>query len=524
MAATRIMTVHPIEELGAAQSIKVVMDYVMNPEKTNGGTLITGFECGIEMAAEDFMFMRDEYVFNTGRSQGANEILVYHVRQSFVPGEISDVDAVNKMGYELALELTGGNHAFIVCTHTDRPHLHNHIIISAVNLDCDRKFRNGFLSYKRVQEIADRISAENNLHVIENPALSKGTNNRYRKPTMRDGLVVMIDKILAADPPKDFDDLLKRLEKNGCKIRRRGKTISVKPPGAKSYFRFKTGKNNLIDGYDEVSLRKKIADIQAALQNDLREDSELNAEKIFGNVHADAERFDDFSSVTDKEIPLTADTPPTENDTEPTAEPYVRFTHDKRINLLIDIENSIKAQQSLGYERWAKGFNLQQAAETLLFLQTNNLTNIADLTQAANQAQAEYDALQNRIDTADARIKNVNTLQRHIGAYRKNSDVYSQYLRSKRNPKFRADNEKAIATVEEAKAYFDSLGLDKLPTIKDLQAEYSTLSQEKNACYQARNEMRRHVFDLQSAKKNVEMLLGIEAEPDSGRTKKKGAR
>ena len=521
MATTRIMPVHPNKEWGVELTVQYVTDYVMNPAKTNGGVFISGYECEPDMAAEDFLLSRDEYFYRTGRNQGESEILLYHVRQSFVPGEITDPDMVNKLGYELAMELTGGNNSFIVCTHTDKPHLHNHIIISAINLECNRKFRNEIASYKRVQEIADRISAENNLHVIENPAFSKGTKNRYRKPTMRDGLVVMIDKILAADPPKDFDDLLKRLEKNGCKIRRRGKTISVKPPGAKSYFRFKTGKNNLMDGYDEESLRKKIADIQAAIQNDLREDFNLTAEKIIGNAHADAERSDDFSSVMDKEIPPTSDTPPTENDAKPT-EPYERFTHDKRINLLIDIENSIKAQQSLGYERWAKGFNLQQAAETLLFLQTNNLTDIEDLTQAANQAQTEYDALQNRIDTADARIKNVNTLQRHIGAYRKNSDIYSQYLRSKRNPKFRADNEKAIATVEEAKAYFDSLGLDKLPTIKELQAEYSALSQEKNACYQARNDMRRHVFDLQSAKKNVEMLLGIEAEPDNGRTKKRG--
>jgi len=518
MAATRIMTVHPSEELGAAQTVKAVMDYVMNPEKTNGGTLITGFECNIEIAADDFMFMRDEYIFNTGRSQGKNEILVYHIRQSFVPGEITDVDKVNKLGYELALELTGGNHAFIVCTHTDRPHLHNHIIISAVNLDCDRKFRNEFMSYKRVEQISNRITAENNLHVITNPNLSKGTKNRYRAQTKRDGLAVMIDKILTADPPKDFDDLLKRLEKSGCKIRRRGKTISVQPPGAERYFRFKAGKKGLPDGYDEESLRKKIVDIQAGLQNDLRSDFEARMENINGGVHADAERVNSFSSVEDKEIPPTEEIPEAGQAPEPT----IKITHDRKINLLIDIENSIKAQNSPGYERWAKGFNLQQAAETLLFLQTNNLTDMEDLTQAADQAQTEYDALQKRIDAADRRIKEVNILQKHIGAYRKNSVMYSQYLRSKRNPQFRKDNEKAIATVEEAKAYFDSLGLDNLPAIKELKAEYTALSQEKNNCYQARNELRKSVFDLQSAKKNVEMLLGIETEPDGKRIKKKG--
>jgi FtsZ-binding cell division protein ZapB len=206
---------------------------------------------------------------------------------------------------------------------------------------------------------------------------------------------------------------------------------------------------------------------------------------------------------------------------ETTAEPSQNYRHDTKINLLIDIENSIKAQNSPGYERWAKGFNLQQAAETLLFLQTNNLTEIEALTHAASQVKNDYDALQKRIDNAEARIKEVNILQRHIGAYHKNRDVYSQYLRSKRSPKFREENEKAIATVEEAKAFFDSLGLEKLPTIQELRAEYAILSQEIHDCMQTKNSIRQQVFDLQSAKKNVEIILGLDGEQDSQRNKKK---
>ena len=513
MATTRIMPVHANAAWGVELTFQYVTDYVKNPAKTDGGLLVTGYECDPEIVMEDFMFSRDEYQSKTGRSQGENEILAYHVRQSFVPGEV-DAETASRLGFELAMELTEGNHAFIVCTHTDKPHLHCHIIINAVNLDCDKKLRNEIGSFKRVREIADNISTENNLHVVENPALSKGTKNRYRKPTLRDALIKIIDDVLASGQPKDFDDFLKQLEKNGCKVRRRGKTISVKPPGAKSFFRFKTGKNSLPDGYDEETLRKKIADMQTEAQADSRNDFDSRSDKKTAEAHADAGIEDELSSVMEEEIPQT----------ETAAEPAARITHDKKINLLIDIENSIKAQNSPGYERWAKGFNLQQAAETLLFLQTHNLTDMEDLTQTANQAQAEYDALQKRIDAADSRIKDINTLQRHIGAYRKNSVVYSQYLRSKRNPNFRRENEKAIATVEEAKAYFDSLGLEKLPTVKELQAEYSVLSQEKNNCYQARNEMRRHVLDLQSAKKNAEMLLGIDGVQDGRRTKKRGAR
>jgi len=489
-------------ELGAAQTVKNTVDYVKNPDKTNGGVLITGFGCDPDVATEDFLLSREEYQLKTGREQGENEILVYHVRQSFVPGE-ADLEMVRRLGYELAMELTGGDFSFIVCTHTDKPHLHNHIIINSVNLNCDKKFRNELHSYKRIRQTADRISAENDLSVVKNPKPSKGSTNRYKRPTKRDAFVKLIDKILDENRPKDFDDFLKQLENNGCKIKQRGKTISVKLPGAERYFRFRTGQKGLPEGYDEESLRKRIADLQTDFQADMREET--------------VSREDDIPFVEDKKsIPVT-DVPPLENPAEPT----INMSHDKKINLLIDIENSIKAQNSPGYERWAKGFNLQQAAETLLFLQTNNLTDMEALTLATDQAKTEYDALQKRIDAADTRIKESNTLQRHIGAYTKNRNVYSQYLRSKRNPKFRQENEKAIATVEEAKAYFDSLGLDKLPTIKELRAEYSALLQEKNSCYQTRKEMRQSVLDLQSAKKNAEILLGINGEPNSGRKKKK---
>ena len=442
MATTRIEPIHINTEWGAAQTIKRTTDYMKNPDKTNGGLLIDGFGCNPDIVTDDFMFSRDEYQLNTGRNQGENEVLAYHVRQSFLPGE-ADIETVRRLGCELAMEITGGNFSFIVCTHTDKNHLHNHIVINAVNLDCDKKFRNEVGSFRRVQRISDRICRDNILSVVENPALSKNKRPNYKTPTKRDGLAGIINNIFGTDPPKSFEDLLKQLEKNGCKVRKRGKTISIQPPGAERFFRLKAGKKGLPEGYDEDSLRKRIEEMQADLQDGL-------CDEIGDTVHADAPATDRFSFVEEEEISRAED----KKADGTAAEPSLKYSHDKKINLLIDIENSIKAQSSPGYERWAKGFNLQQAAETLLFLQTNNLTDIEALTHAASQVKNDYDALQTRIDNAEARIKEVNILQRHIGAYHKNRDVYSQYLRSKRNPKFREENENAIATVEEAKAFF----------------------------------------------------------------------
>jgi len=441
-----------------------------------------------DIITETFMEARDDYHHITGRNQGDSEILAYHVRQAFLPGEV-DADTAHQLGHELAMELTSGNFSFMVCTHIDKDHLHNHITINAVNLDCDGKYRNEFNSFKKVRELADRISAENKLYVIENPGHSKTYTGRYSTPTKRDGLAKIMDEVLATGQPKNFEDFLRQLTKAGCKVKKRGETISIQPPNSKRFFRLKAGKKGLPVGYDEESLRKKIADMQTDIPAELHDSKE------------------EILTATDA-LPLPA---------QP-----IMPSHNKKINLIIDLENSLKAQDSPTYKRWASGFNLQQAAETLLFLQTHNLTDIDALTHAAATARADFGSLQKRIDTADTRITQVNNLQRHIGAYSKNKDVYSQYLRSKRSPKFRQENEKAIATVEGAKAFFDSMGLDNLPSINNLREEYSALAQEKHNCQQAINGIKQLVSDLQSAKKNVEVLLGIEGEPANERTQRKG--
>jgi len=487
------MSVHVNKAQGATQTVKNMTDYFMNPDKTDGGRLVSGFEVDTNIITEEFMIARDEYRFITGRDQGNSEVLAYHVRQAFLPGEV-DADTAHQLGHELAMELSQGNFAFMVCTHIDRDHVHNHIAINAVNLDCTGKYRDIKRSWKRsIQKISDQICKENGLSVVENPAFGKAYNQRYKVPTKRDGLAGIIDEVLANTKPKDFDDFLKQLTKVGCKVKHRGKTISIQPPGADRYFRFKSGKKGLPIGYDEESLRKKITEMQTDIPVEL---------------HGGKNEI-----LPDADIKTTA--------TAIQSQPMMP-SHNKKINLIIDLENSLKAQDLLNYKRWASGFNLQQAAETLLFLQTHNLTDMDALTHAAATAKTDYANLQKRIDNADIRITQVNNLQRHIGAYSKNKDVYTQYLRSKRNPKFRQDNEKAIATVEGAKAFFDSMGLDTLPSINNLREEYSALAQEKHNCQQAITGIKQLVSDLQSAKKNVQLLLGIESEPATERTKRKG--
>jgi hypothetical protein len=182
----------------------------------------------------------------------------------------------------------------------------------------------------------------------------------------------------------------------------------------------------------------------------------------------------------------------------------------EKIKALIDIENSAKAQTSRGYENWAKGFNLQQTAQSLILLQQNNIGNIEELARIVTQAENEFTSLNEKISTADTRLKEISALQKNIGKYSKNRAIYSQYLRSKRNKDFYAANKDAIQTCMEAKKFFDDLELEKIPTIKELQTEYALLVGEKQTGMMQREERRKQLSDLQAALKNVQTLMGIQ--------------
>ena len=165
MAATRIMPIHVGKSGSAQKAISRVIDYVENPEKTKGRQYVSSFQCNPQIAGTEFEFLRNQYQRNTGRSQGENEVVAYHVRQSFTPGEITPEEA-NRIGYELAERFTKGNHAFVVCTHIDKAHIHNHIVWSSVTLDCQHKFRNFFWSEKAVRNLSDTLCIENGYSFI----------------------------------------------------------------------------------------------------------------------------------------------------------------------------------------------------------------------------------------------------------------------------------------------------------------------------------------------------------------------
>ena len=168
MATTRIMPLHIGKGRTESRAISDIIDYVANPQKTDNGKLITGYGCDSRTADAEFLLAKRQYIAATGRVRGADDVIAYHVRQSFKPGEITPEEA-NRLGVEFAKRFTKGNHAFVVCTHIDKSHIHNHIIWSSVSLEYDRKFRNFWGSTKAVRQLSDTICIENGLSIVENP-------------------------------------------------------------------------------------------------------------------------------------------------------------------------------------------------------------------------------------------------------------------------------------------------------------------------------------------------------------------
>lgn len=469
MATTRIMPLHIGKGRTVGQAISDIIDYVENPQKTDNGRLITGYACDSRTADAEFALAKREYISLTGRVRGNDDVIAYHLRQSFAPGEITPEEA-NRIGCELAKRFTKGNNAFIVCTHTDKSHIHNHIIWNSVTLDCDRKFRNFWGSTKAVRRLNDTICIENGLSIVENPKPHGKSYNKWlgesAKPSHRELLRVAIDNALAKKP-ETLEALFTLLQDAGIEVKKRGKSISLKAPGQDRFARIDT----LGDGYSDATL--------AAV---------LSGEKAH----------------------------------KPRKKKLVQ-AEPKTVNLLVDIQAKLKAGKSAGYARWAKVFNLKQMAKTMNYLTENGLLEYAALAEKAQAVTERYNLLSAQIKSAEKRMAEIAVLRTQIINYSKTRDVYTAYRKAGYSKKFLAEHEADILLHKAAKKAFDELGVQKLPRVKDLQSEYALLLAEKKKAYAEYQHSRREMQEILTAKANVDRLLGTE-EQNADKEKEHGQR
>ena len=450
MATTRIISMHVGKGQTIAQMLKRSTEYGKNPKKTEQGDLIKAYACDPHTVDAEFLFSKRQYTAATGREPD-NDVIIYQVRQSFKPGEITPEEA-NKVGYEFAERFLNGKHAFLVCTHTDKKHIHNHIYWNAITLDCTHKFRDFLGSGRAVARLSDTICIEHHLSVITNP--KRGVNHYGKwlgdraELTHRDLLRALIDNALVQEPA-DFDALLKLLMENGCEVKRRGKTISLRHPSKPGFIRLSS-----MPGYTEAELRSVLA-------------GEKEHEPIQKRPQA----------------------------TEKTG------------TLLIDIEAKLQAGKGAGYERWAKVFNLKQMAQTYNYLREHDLLNYEELSAKTDDATTRFHALSAKIKASERRMAEIAVLRTHIVNYAKTRDVYVAYRKAGYSQKYRAEHETDILLHQAAKEAFNELGAKKLPTIKSLQEEYAKLLAEKKTAYAEYRTIRGEMRELLIHKQNVDRML-----------------
>ena len=466
MATTWIKPIRAKKGKTTSQTFSDTLHYITNPAKTRNGELVSTYGCDLRTSHTEFHLTKRDYDKSIGVAANKKDVLLYHMRVSFKPGEITPEDA-QKLCTEMVMKWTKGNHQFVVATHDDKDHIHCHIMYNAVNIEADRKYKNFWLSSRALRRMSDIMCLENGLSIIENPKPSKGSYGDWlgnrKEPTAREQLEQLIEKVLQLNPAT-FEDFIKLLEAENCEFKCSRR--SVRLPNKKGFLRL----SGLSEDYTEDSIKERIAGTRSAPKKK--------------------------KPVTDAPVPP----------------PNALAKSERKFNLLIDIQNSIKAQNSPGYERWSKLFNLKQAAKTLLFLQDNDLDDIEKLAVAAQKAKDDFNDVQTRLNAIDVRLKEIPPMQKHIGTYVKTKDIYAEYKRRKFSKKFYAENEKAIEDCKAAKAFFDAQGLAKLPTINSLKQEFASLTAEKKKLYAGHSTARNFMQEILMAQQNVQQLLNYRDE------------
>ena len=472
MATTRLIPLHTGKGRNFGKAIRNVIGYVSNPKKTHQGELVTGFGCNPETADGEFLLMKREYIARTGRRRGKDDVIAYHLRQSFVPGEITPEEA-NRIGCELAKRFTHGQHAYVVATHADRCHVHSHIIFSAVNLACDRKFRDFLGSGRALGKLSDTLCVENGLSIIEKPqhttlTYDKWLGDRAKQP-QREEMRATIDEIMR-QKPESFDALLSVLREKGWEIKH-GKRMSARAPGQVRFKRL----DSLGEEYSEKVLRAALDEKREWQPKERRKGQK----------------------------------------------PKIEHTS---VSLLVDVQAKLQQGKGGGYARWAKVFNAKQMAQTLTYLSEHHIQNLAELTEKTEAATLRHGELRKRVKNEETQMREIAELKKHVLGYLRTSETYAAYKKSGYAKKFLVEHEQEILIHRAAKQAFDERKLTKLPTVQTLQTEYEALMAQRKKDYTEYKTAKDEMRELLTVRANVERILNEPMEQRDDAAQKKQER
>ena len=448
MAVTKIKPVK--------STLSKALDYIENPDKTDGKMLISSFGCSYETADIEF-----GYTLSQALDKGNN--LAFHLIQSFAPGEV-DYEKAHEIGKQLADAVTKGQHEYVVTTHIDKGHIHNHIIFCAVNFVDHHKYNSNKRSYYGIRNMSDKLCRENGLSVVVPGKGSKGKSYaEYQAEktgtSWKGQLKIAVDALIPQ--VSSFEELLQRLQAAGYEIKP-GKYVSCRAPGQERFTRLKT----LGADYTEEAIRERIAGRRA------------KAAKAPGEQRG--------------------------------------------VSLLIDIENSIKAAQSKGYEQWAKIHNLKQAAKTMNFLTEHKIEQYADLVSRIEEMAAESGQAADALKNAEKRLADMAVLIKNVSTYQKTKPVYDAYRKARNREKYRAGQEQAIILHEAAARSLKASGIAKLPNLAALQSEYEALQAQKEALYADYGKLKKKVREYDIIKQNIDSILQADRQPEREKGTERG--
>ena len=419
--------------------------YILNPEKTDEKLLVSSYGCASETAAREF-----EWTRKIAEQKGMNpvRIIARHVIQSFEIGEVTP-ELAHEIGKQFADEILGGKYEYVLTTHIDKDHVHNHLIFNAV----DFVNYHAYKSYKRIyydmREVSDRLCKENGLSVIP-PSQNKGMGYKEyteakRGTSWKQKLKQTIDRLVIT--AKDYDDFLRLMQEAGYEIKT-GKYISFRAEGQERFTRSKT----IGENYTEERIKERIAGRSPRRNR--------------------------------------------------------RQTVPKDISLIGDIQERIRLIDSKGYEHKAKLTILKEAARTLNYLTENNLLQYADLEKKVEDAHSSYDRTGKELKGVEARLREVQPLIKNISNYQRLKPVYDAFQKAKDKSGFKAKHEAELVIFEAARSTLLAMqGDEKLPSLKTLQAEQQRLLEEQQRLYDERATLKKEARIIDTMKANVDIFL-----------------
>ena len=426
--------------------------YILNPEKTDEKLLVSSYGCASETAAREF-----EWTRKIAEQKGMNpvRIIARHVIQSFEIGEVTP-ELAHEIGKQFADEILGGKYEYVLTTHIDKDHVHNHLIFNAV----DFVDYHAYKSYKRIyydmREVSDRLCKENGLSVIP-PSQNKGMDYKEyteakRGTSWKQKLKQTIDRFVIT--AKDYDDFLRLMQEAGYEIKT-GKYISFRAEGQERFTRSKT----IGENYTEERIKERIA----------------------GRTPRRSQR---------QTVP-------------------------NGISLIGDIQERIRLIDSKGYEYKAKLTILKEAARTLNYLTENNLLQYADLEKKVEDVHGSYDRTGKELKAVEARLREVQPLIKNISNYQRLKPVYDAFQKAKDKPSFKAKHEAELVIFEAARSTLLAMqGEEKLPSLKTLQAEQQRLLEEQQRLYDERAKLKKEARMIDTLKANVDDFLKPNTERD----------